>query len=361
VRRDDSNQLPLQFDIGKIEFMTKRENSLYWSVPCGVWFSTAVKVSVFFPLIVLVLCFRLYSETLGIQVGLVASLVLFFSVLLHEFGHVFAARQTGGSATEILIWPLGGLASVRPHDSVQAKVLTALSGPAFNLVTCSLTAWFVYQSGDIAESLNPFVLPEVSFAGHTFQDVMLIMFNINWVLFAANLIPVFPLDGGRVLETVLSHQMGNENGTSTYIKVGTVVAILLMMGGLLADDTAILFIGAIVLVLNFQESVRQQTMDEYEDSFMGYDFSQGYTSLEKKDESGAVPPAGLMAKWRQRRRQIREARERELDQQIAQQLDRILEKVHVEGIESLSKHERQILDRASARFQQREDNQPEAF
>lgn len=339
--------------------MGNRENPLYWSVPLGVWFGTQVRVSVFFPLIVLVLCFRLYDPELGVTVGLTVSAVLFLSVLLHEFGHVFAARRTGGEANDILIWPLGGLANVRTSDNVRAKVLTAFCGPAFNLAVCSATAWFVYQSGDISTSFYPFELPQLDFTTDKFADVMVICFNVNWVLFAANLIPVFPLDGGRILEAVLSHRMGNENGQATYIKVGTIIAILLMIGGLMFDVTPVLFVGSIVLVLNFQESVRKQSMDSYDDSFMGYDFSQGYTSLEKEEEENSgsapqAPSAGLMARWKERRRRSREERERETAQQIDRQLDEILEKVHQSGIDSLTKQERQILDRASARYQKRE-------
>ena len=345
--------------------MGNRENPLYWSVPLGAWFGTNVRVSVFFPLIVLVLCFRLYDPDLGVTVGLTVSGVLFLSVLLHEFGHVFAARRTGGEANEILIWPLGGLANVRTRDNVRAKVLTAFCGPAFNLAICSATAWFVYESGDIGSSFYPFTLPHLSFTTDKFADVMVVCFNVNWVLFAANLIPVFPLDGGRILEAILSDRMGNQNGQATYIKVGTIIAILLLIGGLMFDVTPVLFVGSIVLVLNFQESVRKQSMDDYDDSFMGYDFSAGYTSLEKEDEGSGTeahaPAAGLMARWKERRRRSREERERETAQQIDRELDEILEKVHQSGIDSLSKRERQILDRASARYQKREGNQPEAF
>lgn len=334
--------------------MRQRETPLYWSFSLGEWFRTRIQVSVFFPLIVLVFCVRLYHPAVGIKVGLAASAILFVTVLIHEFGHVMAARMTGGSADEILIWPLGGLAMTRPADDLRARLLTITAGPLTNLILCTLSAFAVYRTGDYSAALDPFTMPFVMLTENVFFDLMLLVFSLNWALLLVNLLPIYPLDGGQVLETVLTARAGGEKGTQLYIKIGIVIAILVMVAGLLMDHTALLFVGSVVLVLNFWESSRRQNMDQYDESFMGYDFSQGYTSLEREEPQpsavGPVKKLGPLARWRERRRKLREAQERVQETEISQQLDVILEKVHQNGIESLSKDEQQILHRASQRF-----------
>ena len=332
-------------------------NPLYWSISLGTYFQTRVRVSVFFPLIVLVLCFRLHDEQIGISLGLWTSLVLFVSVLLHEFGHVFAARRTGGSAGEILIWPLGGLAEVRPADSSFSRLITPLAGPAVNLVLCLLTVLTVWERGFLAEAVNPLVMPDVRFQQSVLGDVMVVVFAVNWMLILVNLVPVFPLDGGRFLQVILSSRLGSEAGRDVYVKVGTICAVLVLIAGLIGDWSGLVFIGAIVLVLNFQESIRFQ-MGQDEESFMGYDFSRGYSSLEDSStfhalDSGPAKRPGFLTRWRERRREVKNQMEQERERAVEMQMDQILEKVHRYGMESLSREERSALQAASAKLKRR--------
>ena len=85
--------------------MDSRDNPVYLSFSCGNWFMTHVRVSVLVPLIAIGLCFQLHDAKLGFLFGL----ILFVSLLIHEFSHILAVRWTGGVGNEILIWPLGGL------------------------------------------------------------------------------------------------------------------------------------------------------------------------------------------------------------------------------------------------------------
>ena len=89
-----------------------------------------MRISVYLPLFLLLLCWRLQD----VQLGLVFGGVFFFSVLLHEFGHVIAARMTGGSGEEILVWPFGGLAFVRPAGTFRSQLLTSMAGPMYRIV-----------------------------------------------------------------------------------------------------------------------------------------------------------------------------------------------------------------------------------
>lgn len=314
---------------------------------------TDIRVSVFFPLLVIVFCLRY-----GVDIGLAFGAIFFFSVLAHEMGHVLAARMSGGSGDEILIWPLGGLAFVQPAPTFSSRILTSAAGPLTNFAICLITLPAVWNSPHRQESLNPFVMPISEFSEQVLSDVLVLVFAANFVLFLINMIPVFPLDCGRIVQTILSSKFGSETGTGWYLRVGLVSAFLMLLVGLAMDSTWIVFIGAMVLVLNMQESMQHRTGEVYDDSFMGYDFSQGYTSLEKIELQRPERPPGFFKRWREKRRTDRLQKTRQKEEEVERQLDALLEKVHLHGIESLSPTERRMLDRASARYRDR-GNQPE--
>src|SRR5436190_1868273 len=122
--------------------MEMHRNPLFWSISLGTWFGVRIRVSVFFPLMLIWLWFRL-----GLNLGSAVGGLLFGSVLLHEFGHILAANATGGSGDEVVIWPLGGLALVDNRGSTRSMILTAAAGPAVNLVLCLFTLPAVYFAG----------------------------------------------------------------------------------------------------------------------------------------------------------------------------------------------------------------------
>ena len=93
--------------------MNHQDSFAFWSFPLGNWFGVQVRISWFFPLLI---AYFLIKPDYTVAMGVAVSCVLVVSVLLHEFGHILGARLTGGSGNEILLWPLGGLAFVRPAE-----------------------------------------------------------------------------------------------------------------------------------------------------------------------------------------------------------------------------------------------------
>jgi stage IV sporulation protein FB len=331
--------------------MNSYRSPLYWSFPCGTWFQTQVRISVFLPVFLLLLCWRLEN----LQLGLVFGGVFFFSVLLHEFGHVIAARMTGGNGDEILIWPFGGLAFVRPAGTFRSQLLTPMAGPLFNLLVCLITLSPLVLNGRTAGLFNLFTFPISQLSDAVFLDVLVLIFRANFLLLAINLIPVYPLDGGQMLKAVLSNRLDREIANDIYIKSGMIVGLLALIGGLFVELSFLVFLGAVIMLLNMQESFQLRSTDGYDDSFMGYDFSQGYTSLDRDDDHPR--PArrpGLWQRWREQRRAEKFLKEQEQEAEAEQQLDLLLEKVHSEGIESLSDVERRLLDRVSARYRDKD-------
>jgi stage IV sporulation protein FB len=333
--------------------MDGRDNPLFWSFPCGTWFMTRVRVSLLVPLLML-FAFLKFG-----RIGLVLGAVFLLSLLIHEFAHIFAARLTGGVGNEILIWPLGGLAFVQPAANFRSQFLTPAAGPLSNLLVCGAVTARLWSAGAFPAVLNPLIFPvdPAHALGPDWSiDVLKVAFWCNWILLIVNLLPVFPLDGIRMTLAVLKNRVDIESAAESAIRISFIVAGLAMGAGLFVDSSWVVFFGALVLIYTIFEWVQLRTADTLDDSFMGYDFSQGYTSLERSSRQGqsASPRRkGWIETWRERRRAEKERRLRLEVEQAQQQLDVILEKVHQQGIDSLSDAERRQLNRASARLRDR--------
>jgi Zn-dependent protease len=125
-------------------------------------------------------------------------LALFAIVLLHEFGHSLACRQTGGSADQIVLWPLGGIAFVNPPRRPGAVLWSIAAGPLVNvaLVPVLELLWiFAGRPGWLDDVADPIRL-------------ILMIRVINYVLLIFNLLPIYPLDGGQILRALLWFPLG---------------------------------------------------------------------------------------------------------------------------------------------------------
>lgn len=329
--------------------MNHQDSVAFWSFPVGTWFGIQVRVSWFFPVLIAYFMIRPdFSPRLGIAV----SVILVVTTLLHEFGHIFAARLTGGSGNEILLWPLGGLAFVRPAANLKSQLLTTGGGPLVDLAICVATLVPTMRHlGDrfVSEGLNPFVLPHLPLQQDLLMDLVALTFCLNWMLLLVNMIPVMPLDGGHMLRTIATTRVGQRKAMEISVMVGFAVGVVAMLVGLFMNRAGIVLVGAIVFIANLLERNQLQQSDHYDESFMGYDFSQGYTSLEQSEIQVERRP-GFWQRWKERRRAEKERRQAEKDQEVERVLDELLDKVHQHGMDSLSESEKRQLARASARY-----------
>jgi len=123
---------------------------------------------------------------------------LFGLVLLHEFGHALACRQTGGQADTIVLWPLGGIAFVRPPARPGAYLWSLAAGPLVNVILIPLLSLFAFMVTKLHwATLHP-----------DFYQFVRILWLMNAVLLLFNLIPVYPLDGGQILRGLLWLKVG---------------------------------------------------------------------------------------------------------------------------------------------------------
>jgi Zn-dependent protease len=125
-------------------------------------------------------------------------LALFGIVLLHEFGHSLACRQVGGSADHIVLWPLGGIAFVNPPRRPGAVLWSIAAGPLVNVALAPmLELLWIYAR-------------QAEWAGDAPDAVQLIwsIRSINLLLLVFNMLPVYPLDGGQILQALLWFPLG---------------------------------------------------------------------------------------------------------------------------------------------------------
>ncbi|HUQ71275.1 MAG TPA: site-2 protease family protein [Planctomycetaceae bacterium] len=324
--------------------MTDRLSAFSWSIPVGRLFLTQIRVSVLFVPIALILGYRL-----GWQVGLAFSGLLMVSILAHELGHVLAARWTGGYADEILLWPMGGLAFAQPGPHPSSMLITIAGGPAVNLLACLLFFPGFYATTLSWSLLSPVEIPIAEFtAANWGREVCHLAFTVNWILLLINLLPIYPLDGGQFLHGVLAQRLPSESAYRLAANVGNVCSWLLMGLGLMYGLMWVVVIGALTLVLGTLLTTQGPGGESYDDSFLGYDFSQGYTSLERSERSSrkSTQP-GWWERWREDRRSKRQAREAAEREALEQQLDLLLAKVHEQGMDALTNAERRQLKQAS--------------
>jgi Zn-dependent protease len=172
----------------------------------------------------------------GPAVMLYALLLLpavFGCVLLHELGHVLMARYFGIATRDITLYPIGGVARLESTGSTPAQELwIALAGPAVNLVLVALLLPFVGLALLAGLLSGPELLSlEAGLPGFLAQFA-LALFASNVFLLAFNLLPAFPMDGGRVLRALLARKLGNLRATEIAAPVGLVMALLLGAWGL---------------------------------------------------------------------------------------------------------------------------------
>jgi Zn-dependent protease len=143
-------------------------------------------------------------------------LALFLIVMLHEFGHALACRQVGGVANQIILWPLGGVAYVNPPPRPGATLWSIAAGPLVNvaLVPVLFALGVVSRSAAWATTLpNAYALLRA-------------VFFINAGLLVFNMLPVYPLDGGQILRSLLWFVMGRARS----LMVATIIGLLGIAG-----------------------------------------------------------------------------------------------------------------------------------
>ena len=169
---------------------------------------------------------------------------LFLCVLLHEFGHALTARRYGVGTRDITLYPIGGLAMLDGRLRARQELWVALAGPAVNLAIVG-----VILLGTTLAGRQPFD------TGTYFGALA----ASNLLMAGFNMLPAFPMDGGRVLRALLARRMPDERATRIAAGVGQVAAVGLFLYGLLAPLPLLAFVAVFVFLGAGQER-RSETM-----------------------------------------------------------------------------------------------------
>lgn len=154
-------------------------------------------------------------------------ILLFVCVVLHEFGHVLMARRFGIMTSHITLWPIGGIAALDTlPEKPREEIAVALAGPAVNILLALIMV--VILGADLS-------VANMRLFGDANIGILDRLATVNVVLAIFNLIPAFPMDGGRVLRAAFGHFMSYVRATRLAARVGQAFAILLAFLGLLGN------------------------------------------------------------------------------------------------------------------------------
>jgi stage IV sporulation protein FB len=350
-----------------------------WSLPLGRMFGIHVRMHILFPLFVLVMWLRAVVEKPAPPAGyatdtLVVLALLFFAVLLHELGHCFGARLMEGDAREILLWPLGGLARCDVPSTPRANFVTSAAGPAANLLLC-LVSGLILAAAYLRPSLDPTFdqlwrtelyswanndwygnaryAPELRHHLDVWQVHIARFFWINWVLFLINVcILGFPMDGGQMAQALLWPRLGYKQSMLTAIFLGFLFMFLIGVYALVQKDPLIFCLALFIYFACKQQWIILETGGE--ESLFGYDFSQGYTSLERdQPRPPRRPRPNALQRWLQRRAARKLLREQERQMAEEQRMDELLEKIQRQGRQALTDEENRFLKRVADKYRHR--------
>jgi len=183
-------------------------------------------------------------------------LALFVIVTMHEFGHSLACRQVGGTANQIVLWPLGGVAYVDPPQRPGATLWSIAAGPLVNVVLSPILFLLVLFARASGWQTS---LPD---AYNLFRAVLF----INTVILVFNLLPIYPLDGGQILRSLLWFGLGRARS----LKVATIIGFVGVAGLILlaiAAQSVWIGIMAVFILMNCWSGLRAaQIMSQMENA-----------------------------------------------------------------------------------------------
>lgn len=225
-----------------------------WSLHLGTVAGIPVRIHItFFLFLALVASEHAESRQAALtEIGFV--LTLFFCVVLHEFGHALMARQMGVRTRDIILYPFGGVASLLDHARPFAEWCIALAGPLVNVAIFFL----LLPHSSVALMEEPFLSRLLVLAqSPIFLDRIC---TANAVLAFFNLIPAFPMDGGRIVRSTLA-LLGVRSATRVAARLGQGISLLFAAWAVYSGDWILALIAVVVFGSAAQERFHEQSQD----------------------------------------------------------------------------------------------------
>lgn len=216
---------------------------------------------------------------------------LFFCVILHEFGHALTARRYGVETFDVIISPIGGLARLKSlPDKPFYEFIIAIAGPLVNVVIASLVGAIIY----FVYNQNPIDIQENFVRIHVFPEFLKHVFMINVALFIFNLLPAFPMDGGRVLRSLLSMKMSRVKATLIASTIGQIMAIGFVIMAFINHHLILGFVGIFIFLMARAEYKQVKLQDKLKTTTLDHILISSYEPLTEDtlirdiDQEGAL-------------------------------------------------------------------------
>jgi stage IV sporulation protein FB len=351
---------------------------LTWSpISLGRWFGTAVRVHLI--LIIYVASWLLMSAVHFAAEGALPQLsrticwlgLLLICLVFHELGHAATAAWLDCEQEDVHLWPLGNLVGPSFVPRSSENLLVAMAGPVTSGVLFLVTAIGLRVFGHAQFAWNPFGNELDAGAPRLADGALAVPLTrlwvagwfgyINYVLMLANLLPALPFDGGRVFRAYLGSTSVVSSRDNIYAPwTARACAALLVVVGLVrlvashrSDGLTLIGLALVIEFLVRNEAHLLEDGGYFEDGVFGYDFSEGYTSLESGTPKVRPSRESAVKRWRRRRSEQRRLRRVAREAAEEQRMDEILEKLHREGRNALTDEEFRFLNRVSARYRNR--------
>ena len=205
-----------------------------WSLTLGRIAGTEIRIHFTFFLFLIWLWFVYYRQggTPAAWQGVIFVALLFFCVLLHEFGHIFAARRYGVKAPDVTLWPFGGIANLeRIPEKPSQELVIAIAGP---LVNVAIAGALLLYLGSTTDAVHLMQVEEVN------VGLAAKLAGANLFLALFNMIPAFPMDGGRVLRALLALRFGFARATELAAAIGQGFAVVLGIVGIFGNPMLVI-------------------------------------------------------------------------------------------------------------------------
>lgn len=335
-----------------------------WTLSLGRWFGVPVRLHascLAVAMTILYVASRAMPDQGILGYGLLAVAIWLASLLIHQVGHLVAAARLGGICERVVISPVGDLVSISVPHEARREIMAAAAGPLSNaIVLIIITPALFFSGADVRDLLFSPLGPKNLLVGGFGLVALKMTFWWNWLLILANLLPALPMDAARGVCAGLRPTMGERDALVMVARFGTLACVIgLGIWGLLDPKTGALMppwfplsLFSLYLIFMARHELFRLDDDSRDGDLLGYDFSQGYTSLERPGDGVRSAP-GPLRRWLQQRREQKQRRIRQIEEEEERRVDEVLARVKDVGLDALSPEERALLQRVSARYRNR--------
>ena len=305
-----------------------------------------IEIHIAYSLYIIMGLFILQSAGVGIY-GILSMLLLPVCVLAHELGHSLTSKRFGVRVNRIVLHMLGGAAEIGSLiPGPRAEIIISIMGPATSLIIAMVSYYLLLITSNSPAAILFYYL--------MYMNAFLAIFN---------LLPVFPMDGGRIALAIAMLLKGPEKAIKLVKPLSIAGVVILCAYGLLQvvggnqSGIMMILIGLLVYFQGNQElqarmyAARYSSLNDSWKSSATNGRAQDATFSQKSHPKSSTPRQdSILDSWRKKRQQAREAKKRKKKTELDDRVDEVLKKVKEEGITNLTPGEKAILQSASKKY-----------